>query len=464
MQFLVLLFNFGNFYIMLKYLPNVSISGRRSGGCDGPNRCIRASECRRSIRDNQGGEREKVLFNCGFEGVSLLVCCPPEEQTPNEEMLNRAPSVAPLTTTTMRNNRPASGNRPASTTLTPYTEKTTETWQGAEVSSEQYAAVVTRPTSRPNVVPQRTTENNNKVPVTQRPSSTTLPPLLSERFPDFRPEIPVSQRSTTTSAQPIRHPKPTTPKVVQTQRPPASTMRSTTKSYEFTTVKTVHVQHVTRGPSVPLSAQPFNYYNKPSEAHEEYQPISQFTENIHNKPSLAPTESPYSSKPSYAVEATTQQSRRPFEPPFIIDNLPKGPALTRPSARPPANMSPTFPGSNTVGSGESGHLWPTSQHVQQSPRQPSIQSVQSQQSHETQDISRHRNYRLLPQEICGTTAGGPNRIINGQNVTLGQFPWMALLGYKSKLVMYVCEFYKLILSSFLKVFKYYIYTELFSII
>ncbi|KAF4521878.1 hypothetical protein B566_EDAN008404 [Ephemera danica] len=361
---------FGAFLVLTSVLGSVSgvttnLEGGTAGGCDGPSRCIRASECRRSIRpETPGSEREKVLFNCGFEGVSLLVCCPPEQQ-----------GTARSTTTTTT-------------------------------------------TSRPSVTSQTTPRQQRPVTITQRPVSTTstikveeVKPFLSDRFPEFRPEIPMSQRT------PTRLTTISTRATTTTARPTTTT---TTKQWQYTE------RHVTKEP-VRLSAAPFDYYKPQHHEEEEEEYHTERNEQSHT------TKRPLVARPSstenyynFGMEQTTQQSRRPFEPPYIIDSVVTS-APTRPAPRPPPNFSSTYPGSNTVGSGESGPLWPASQHVQQPPRQ----SPPRQQTSETQDLTSHRNYRLLPQEICGTSAGGPNRIINGQNVTLGQFPWMALLGYKT---------------------------------
>ncbi|KAF7279784.1 hypothetical protein GWI33_006744 [Rhynchophorus ferrugineus] len=45
------------------------------------------------------------------------------------------------------------------------------------------------------------------------------------------------------------------------------------------------------------------------------------------------------------------------------------------------------------------------------------------------DISRHQNLKLLPED-CGYL-DTENRIVNGEDAYLNEFPWMALLGYKS---------------------------------
>ncbi|KAG5896191.1 hypothetical protein JTB14_016965 [Gonioctena quinquepunctata] len=46
------------------------------------------------------------------------------------------------------------------------------------------------------------------------------------------------------------------------------------------------------------------------------------------------------------------------------------------------------------------------------------------------DVSSHRNYRLLPEE-CGYLDSG-DKIRNGINASLNEFPWMALLSYRSR--------------------------------
>ncbi|CAG9860337.1 unnamed protein product [Phyllotreta striolata] len=48
----------------------------------------------------------------------------------------------------------------------------------------------------------------------------------------------------------------------------------------------------------------------------------------------------------------------------------------------------------------------------------------------TPDVSRHRNLRLLP-DTCGYNNVGNDKIVNGRNAQLNEFPWMALLGYSS---------------------------------
>ncbi|XP_018568472.1 serine protease easter-like [Anoplophora glabripennis] len=46
------------------------------------------------------------------------------------------------------------------------------------------------------------------------------------------------------------------------------------------------------------------------------------------------------------------------------------------------------------------------------------------------DVSNHRNYNLLPKD-CGYIPSD-QKIINGQNASLNEFPWMALLSYNTK--------------------------------
>ncbi|CAH1181758.1 unnamed protein product [Phyllotreta striolata] len=54
------------------------------------------------------------------------------------------------------------------------------------------------------------------------------------------------------------------------------------------------------------------------------------------------------------------------------------------------------------------------------------------------DVSRHRNLGLLPYD-CGYLDDANDKIRNGQNAELNEFPWMALLGYRSsKGVQFQC--------------------------
>ncbi|KAJ8960284.1 hypothetical protein NQ318_004009 [Aromia moschata] len=46
------------------------------------------------------------------------------------------------------------------------------------------------------------------------------------------------------------------------------------------------------------------------------------------------------------------------------------------------------------------------------------------------DVTRHKNLRLLPEE-CGLIDIG-DKIRNGQNADFNEFPWMALLSYRSR--------------------------------
>ncbi|XP_074036725.1 phenoloxidase-activating factor 1-like [Leptinotarsa decemlineata] len=46
------------------------------------------------------------------------------------------------------------------------------------------------------------------------------------------------------------------------------------------------------------------------------------------------------------------------------------------------------------------------------------------------DVTQHRNYRMLPQE-CGYLETG-DKIRNGVNASLNEFPWMALLSYRTR--------------------------------
>lgn len=48
-----------------------------------------------------------------------------------------------------------------------------------------------------------------------------------------------------------------------------------------------------------------------------------------------------------------------------------------------------------------------------------------------EDLSRHRNYNLLPVN-CGPMDEDNNKVINGDNTTLFEFPWMALLSYRTR--------------------------------
>ncbi|XP_050508539.1 CLIP domain-containing serine protease HP8-like isoform X2 [Diabrotica virgifera virgifera] len=45
-------------------------------------------------------------------------------------------------------------------------------------------------------------------------------------------------------------------------------------------------------------------------------------------------------------------------------------------------------------------------------------------------LTKHYNYRLLPQNICGVVSTG-SRITNGQTAGLNEYPWMALIFYNS---------------------------------
>lgn len=49
------------------------------------------------------------------------------------------------------------------------------------------------------------------------------------------------------------------------------------------------------------------------------------------------------------------------------------------------------------------------------------------------DVSHHRNIRLLPRD-CGYLDTANDRIRNGQNANLNEFPWMALLSYRTSKV------------------------------
>lgn len=44
----------------------------------------------------------------------------------------------------------------------------------------------------------------------------------------------------------------------------------------------------------------------------------------------------------------------------------------------------------------------------------------------------HKNYKLFPHNKCGQT--NADRVNNGQNATIGQFPWMAVLLYEGNYI------------------------------
>ena len=43
------------------------------------------------------------------------------------------------------------------------------------------------------------------------------------------------------------------------------------------------------------------------------------------------------------------------------------------------------------------------------------------------DINKHRAWKYLDDEVCGMS--NTDKIIGGIDATLGQYPWIALLGY-----------------------------------
>lgn len=53
-----------------------------------------------------------------------------------------------------------------------------------------------------------------------------------------------------------------------------------------------------------------------------------------------------------------------------------------------------------------------------------------------QDFTRHRNYRLLPGN-CGPLNDSGDKVINGENTTLFEFPWMALLSYRTSKFFFI---------------------------
>ncbi|XP_074036888.1 phenoloxidase-activating factor 3 [Leptinotarsa decemlineata] len=60
----------------------------------------------------------------------------------------------------------------------------------------------------------------------------------------------------------------------------------------------------------------------------------------------------------------------------------------------------------------------------------------------TDTIISHRNYHLLPQNVCGPIIINIPRIMNGELSDLGEFPWMALIAYTTdadgKLIAFNC--------------------------
>lgn len=46
------------------------------------------------------------------------------------------------------------------------------------------------------------------------------------------------------------------------------------------------------------------------------------------------------------------------------------------------------------------------------------------------DVTQHPNWHLLDHEQCGESLS--DRIVGGTEAALGQYPWMALLGFRDK--------------------------------
>ncbi|XP_056634735.1 phenoloxidase-activating factor 3-like [Diorhabda sublineata] len=57
--------------------------------------------------------------------------------------------------------------------------------------------------------------------------------------------------------------------------------------------------------------------------------------------------------------------------------------------------------------------------------------IQEGENESPPDVSNHRNLRLLPTN-CGYLDPGKDRIRNGKNAEINEFPWMALLSYRTR--------------------------------
>lgn len=54
-----------------------------------------------------------------------------------------------------------------------------------------------------------------------------------------------------------------------------------------------------------------------------------------------------------------------------------------------------------------------------------------------EDVSKHENYNLLPNDICGPILTN-SRITAGKKTSLNEFPWMALIAYQTgKLLVFI---------------------------
>lgn len=60
------------------------------------------------------------------------------------------------------------------------------------------------------------------------------------------------------------------------------------------------------------------------------------------------------------------------------------------------------------------------------------------------DVTNHKNFRLLPEE-CGYL-GSPDKIRNGKDAKLNEFPWMALLSYNTSKLCSLSPFYLILLN------------------
>lgn len=58
-----------------------------------------------------------------------------------------------------------------------------------------------------------------------------------------------------------------------------------------------------------------------------------------------------------------------------------------------------------------------------------VNQLMNRDSENSEDITQHQNVKLLPFDICGTSTA--EKISNGNKTGLFEFPWMAMLQYKS---------------------------------